>query len=448
MASMLAVAVVAIACSDGPTGPDPSAAVGVLDWSSCGANECARLDVPLDHADPGGSTISLAVERHRASGERIGVLVVNPGGPGGDGTSLVDRIVTGAPELADRFDVVGWDPRGVGDSAPLRCDDGLRELYRLDATPDDDAELEALHAAAADAADACDAAHGDLLPHLGTVATVDDLELLRQALGEDEISFLGFSYGTAIGLVYAERHGDHLRALVLDGIFDPTVDLETWLTAQSVALEAALDRILGDDAPAYLDAQARVEAGDLGAGPQDLAHAALAATYDPRREPAFVRGVREAAAGQPATVVGLVDGYLSGPAFDAYTAIVCADRVSPQGTAAFTAMAEKLATIAPRLGGTVANELSPCAHWPVVATPPTTTLTTDVAMLILGNRGDAATPYVDALRVSDSLDGAVLVSLDGRGHLSFLQGSPCVDTVVTDYLTTATLPPSTTCPSV
>ena len=148
---------------------------------------------------------------------------------------------------------ISWDGTHAetGGSVALGCDEGLGLFYGLEASPDNNVEHVALEDAADDAVAGCVAAHADLLPYLGTDSVVEDLELLRQALGEDEISYLGASYGTAIGLVYAERYGPNVRAMVLDGVLDPRFTLEEWLTSQAIALEDALDTLLGDNVDAY-----------------------------------------------------------------------------------------------------------------------------------------------------------------------------------------------------
>lgn len=440
--ALMGAALILTACGSATAGDDPSAAVGILDWRDCGDNECATLAVPLDHLDPGGVTVDLAVERARAGTDRIGVLLVNPGGPGASGTALVDVVAAQAPELAARFDIVGWDPRGVGESVPLQCEDPLQQLYLLDATPDDGSEQAELDRAAQAASDECAADAGPLLDHIGTTVVADDLEAIRAALGEDQISYLGFSYGTAIGLTYMDRYPDRVRAIVLDGVFEPTGDLEYWLTSQAVALEAALDRMLGDRARDYDQAAAAAEAGRISATPQDVAHAALAATYVPSRQPGFLDAVTAAAAGDGSAVSALGATYVASAAFDAYTAVVCADRVAPDGADAFAAMADRVASVAPRVGGTVANELLPCATWAGATAAPAAAVVVDVETLVIGNTGDAATPYEAAVRISGALPRATLLTYESEGHLSFLQGSGCIDQAVVAYLLTTELPPA------
>ena len=220
--------------------PRPTPVLEPLQWSACGTGiECAELRVPLDHADPTGTTIGLALARRpaRDPDQRIGALLVNPGGPGASGVNLAISLNSLDGAILDRFDIVGWDPRGVRRSEALGCNDDLLDFYRLDPSPDSPDEADELNRAAAAAASACELAAGDRLAHLTTDDTVADLDLIRRALGEDQISYLGYSYGTLIGLRYAEAHGSRVRAMVLDGVFDPTQPLTEWLTDQALAAE-------------------------------------------------------------------------------------------------------------------------------------------------------------------------------------------------------------------
>lgn len=416
-----------------------------LGWDDCGALECATLEVPLDHDAPEGDTITIELNRSRATDAetRIGVLLVNPGGPGGSGTVMADFFSERHPALAEVFDIVGWDPRGVAGSSELRCDEPLQRFYDLDNDPDDGAELADLEAAAIEAADACAEAER-LLPHVGSGDVVDDMDLIREALGEDQISFYGASYGSVLGLGYATRYGSHLRALVIDGVTDPAHDMEDWLTSQAVAVEAALTEILGElstleDALAAVDARA-------GGSPSDVARAAISATYDPSAADRLADALSDARFGDETAVRELSDRYLRSAGFDVYTAVKCIDVDQPAGIDGFSAMAEQVAQSAPVIGAAIANELLPCGAWPVEPDLPFPVLddTSAPPMLILGNTGDAATPYVDAVAVSARLSAATLVTHEGTGHLSFGRDT-CVNDVVIDYLIDLTLPSDTTC---
>ncbi|HEY8173627.1 MAG TPA: alpha/beta fold hydrolase, partial [Dehalococcoidia bacterium] len=228
------LAVFVSACSDSnkeasPTASDASPTVAasatfqpeVLDWSACDDSlECATLDVPLDYADPAGKTIPLALARRPADdgSARIGSLLVNPGGPGASGVDLARQADLVFPqELLDRFDIVGFDPRGVGESDAVDCGDRFDDYFGLDPTPDDDAERQALIDGARTFVQRCEEHSADILPHVDTTSAARDMDVIRTALGEDKLTYFGFSYGTYLGATYADLFPDRVRAFALDG---------------------------------------------------------------------------------------------------------------------------------------------------------------------------------------------------------------------------------------
>jgi pimeloyl-ACP methyl ester carboxylesterase len=221
-------------CDDEPDATDPSL-------------ECGRLSVPLDHADPGGERLQLALVRLPAvEGDAVGVLLVNPGGPGASGVDMVLQGAAGLPyELgAERFDIVGFDPRGVDRSGGIECltDAEMDATMYVDDTPDTPEEQAALDAAESLFDDACVARYGDGLRHYSTEATARDMDLLRAALGEQLITYYGASYGTYLGAVYATLFPDRVRAMVLDAAYEPTGDtIEEQYSAQLVGFEQAFD---------------------------------------------------------------------------------------------------------------------------------------------------------------------------------------------------------------
>lgn len=410
--------------------------------------------MPLDYDNPTGETIHIRISRARATDadSRRGVLLVNPGGPGASGLGLAGSLAESQPDLARHFDIVGWDPRGVGQSATLTCDEPLQSFYRLDNDPDDASELEMLETAARAAADACAQTSLALLSNIGTTSVVDDMESVRLALREDTISYLGYSYGTTIGLVYATRHGRHLRAALIDGVSDPAHSLESWLLSQAIAGDAAFTQFLNacdscsPSAPqALADAYAHAEAGSLrsdrqAVGPSDVARSAILATYarTPEGVPAWLSS---ASAGNGSEVLSRSNTYLGLAGFDVYTAVRCLDMVHPESPKAFGEFVERVRAKAPLLGVPVAMELLPCASWPV-PTEPLQPISDTAAppMLVLGNTGDAATPYADAVAVVNRLSNAVLVTYEGSGHLSFGRGNSCIDEAAIGYLIDLELP--------
>jgi len=441
---------------DDPTPPP-------LAWSSCGTGlQCATLTVPVDYAQPKGPSLALAVVRRPAAptSQRLGALVVNPGGPGASGVDLVRNGFGRADGFAVRFDIVSWDPRGVGQSQMLACGAGSAAFQRLDPDPSDATGLATLDQAAQGLAADCASHVGPLLDHLGTDTTARDLEQLRRALGEPKLTYAGFSYGTAIGLAYAQRYPTRIRAMVLDGVVEPDWDLQQFLSVQTSALDQTLQRIFDacnadahcpvHDAGAVYDQLAArlvdhplaVAGGSVGAA--DLATAAIETTYDPSSSSqTFLTALAAADVGEGGPVAALADRYRQAvPNFMSYVAVLCVDLPHPVGAAAYQAMAQGLEARSPRLGGSVANELLPCAFWPapVARTPQVVRATGAPPILVVGNTGDAATPLSSAIWVARHLDRGILLTYDGQGHTSVGRSS-CVDSTERRYLTDLTTPP-------
>jgi pimeloyl-ACP methyl ester carboxylesterase len=274
----------------GTMGPEPAESLApapALDWESCaGDTECAVLDVPLDYEAPLGETIELAIARRpaRDGDNRLGVLLVNPGGPGASGVGYIQSGALG--ELDRWFDVVGWDPRGVGESTPLECSVDRTgaatadELRTLDPTPDDAAEQAELDDTARALAELCGELDAAYLENIDSTVNARDIDQIRRALDEDEVSFVGYSYGTLLGHEYARLFPGRVRAMVLDGVVNPAKELTEFLRDQALGLEAALEP-LGDQ---YDRVAERVEREPLptrrGAevGPAELALAAFASS--------------------------------------------------------------------------------------------------------------------------------------------------------------------------
>lgn len=473
VALALALAVLVGACSSGPapsdaggpggpapngttpgiTEPDvgatPAPAGSPLGWEPCGSVECATLRVPVDHDRPAGPTVDLRLARRPATDpdRRIGTLLVHPGGPGASGTSAVTWRAL-AP-LGERFDLVGWDQRGVGGSGALGCGDEVAQLWAADSSdPRARSDLDAL---AQRLARSCAHAAGPLLDHMGTVAAARDLELVRQALGEDTLSYLGFSYGTLLGQEYARLHPGHLRAMVLDGVIDPTEDLAELLRGQAIAIEATLgdltaryDRVI----TAARTQALRAAGGDL-VGPGTVALAAVAASYPAGGHALLAEALAEAEGGDGTGLARLAASYgASGVDFGAYLGVTCTDSPRPQDRDAWWTMADELAATAPRLGHPIATELLPCAWWPSPPGRPLAPVDPPglAPVLVVGTTGDGATPYDDAVAVAEQLPGAVLLTVDRAGHTAFT-GSACAQEHTSRYLFELTLPaPGTVCP--
>ena len=233
--------------------PTPSPTIAPIRWSDCGNGfQCGTIDVPRDYTDPSGPIVKVGLNRVAAKdpAHRIGSLVINPGGPGGSGIDFVRQAITGggffSPVILDSFDIVGFDPRGVGASTQIRCVDDIVHALPDDSTPDNAAELKNLVDEAKAFADGCQRRNADLLPFLDTASVVKDLDRIREALGDEKLTYLGFSYGTLIGAMYASLFPTHVRAMILDGAMDPALGESKLREDQAVAFETAFDHFLAD----------------------------------------------------------------------------------------------------------------------------------------------------------------------------------------------------------
>ena len=445
------------ASSAGAFVPDP------ISWHSCGGRlKCATLRVPRDYTDPSGTTIELSLNElpARKPDQRIGPLLVNPGGPGGSGLDFVASGIDLPATMLDRFDIVGFDPRGVGASTGLPCgDDSVPAFRRVDSTPDTPDEQAELDAAAQAVADDCKTNAGDLLPHLGTDDVVRDMDTIRQALGEEQISFLGLSYGTLLGLRYAQLFPAGARAITIDGVVDPTQDFEAFLRQQTIAFDKQITQIFdncpagGRDCPpggaaaAYDEVAQRVESQPIDGrngeslGPSELATAALIPTYEPEGVPLFYKALTSALKGDATGMLALADAYEGSVKYTLYAAVECIDSPHPVGSKDYQAFAGELEVLSPRFGGAIANELLPCAFWPAPVHSVVGPVTAPDAapILVVGTTGDSATPYQQAVNVAATLQHGRLITFQGDSHTSFGR-STCVENAETAYFVDLRLP--------
>ena len=464
-----------------PSAPvSPSSAAGRATqpparWSDCGGGfQCVTLQVPRDYDDPSAGRFDLAVVRRPAAepDERIGSLVFNPGGPGGSGVEFLRESADFfGDDLLDRFDLVGFDPRGVNLSSQVRCLSTLDGHFEVDPTPDDATELDALVAEARAFARACAERNADALPYLSTDAVVRDLEQLRQALGDEELTYLGFSYGTLIGARYADRYPDRVRAFVLDGAIDPALDLAAFRGGQARAFEAALGRFFDrcsaqpscpfheggrterafDALMSAIDAQPVpvLQGRDRRRVGPGLAHGAvLSALYSESGWDALAAGLALAKAGDGTILLQMSDPFRGrkpngtySNMYDAYTATTCLDYPVPTEVAGFAAIADALAGDAPHFARFIAYNDLECAFWtahPDGAPAPVRAAGAS-PILVVGSTGDTATPYAWAEALADQLESAVLVTRDGEGHTGY-GFSSCVRRAVDAYLVELELP--------
>jgi pimeloyl-ACP methyl ester carboxylesterase len=467
-----------------PSGPNPPS----LSWTPCEDNaECATLSVPLDYAHSNGKKIEIALLRTRAGdpSRRIGSLLVNPGGPGDGGRMLPLSLRNAAlraggsdAEIFSRFDVVGFDPRGVGESTSISCGDAIKSYERADFTPTNKAEDKALVDETQKFVRACQQRSGQLLKFVDTTSAARDMDQIRLALGESTISYLGFSYGTELGAVYADRFPKRVRAFVLDGAVDPKQYLGGVASVrdQTQSIDKAFQAFASDCA-ARPDCRF-YSGGDPAAGfdalVQSLDKQPLAASSQPGRSitqnqlvatTALVlsgfpetRGLLEtvlaqAQAGDASSVASTYDNVFEiepdgarTNLLEANTAIVCLDSRWPRGAAGYNALITRLQKESPRFSQTFQAGQLPCVYWPVKPKPPRAPEAKGASpIVVVGSTGDPLTPFADAQAMAKQLSSGVLLTREGPGHTAFGK-SRCIDDAVAAYLIDLQVPAlGTTC---
>jgi pimeloyl-ACP methyl ester carboxylesterase len=469
--------------------PQPAAAPP-LAWSGCGrivkdtskipTARCATVAVPVDYNNPGAAQIQLAVIRIPATGKRIGSLLVNPGGPG---ASAVDSVVGLAPVLADSpirrsFDLVGFDPRGVGHSTPpVRCRtdaefDAFRRDPMVDYSPTGVAHIEQVYR---QLAQGCVNRMGPgFLANVGTASAARDMDGIRQALGDQQISYLGFSYGTELGTAYVEQFGDHVRAMVLDGAIDPAVgpveeNIRQMAGFQAVFNDYAADCARSADCPLGTDpnkwvsryhelvdplvtAPAKTQ-DPRGLGYADATTGTINALYTPQYWKFLTSGLLGLARGtDPGDLLTLADDYQGrnpdghySNGQDAFNAIRCVDAPSPTDSAAWVDADRQIRQVAPFLSYGQFTGYAPrdlCAMWPVPATsqPHPAAPVAPGKVVVVSTTHDPATPYQAGVNLAQQL-GAPLITFDGSQHTVVFTGDRCVDDAVVRYFVDQTSPP-------
>lgn len=464
-----------------------------IKWEPCPGDlaqfECGTAKVPLDYNNPDGQSVELTLTRVKASGKEkpIGSLLVNPGGPGGSGANMALEIALAKvfpASVMERYDIVGFDPRGVGKSQPVTCLDGaaMDEWGALDLSPETDEEKAKLFASAKRFAESC-AANSDaaFLEHVGTEDVAQDMDVLRQALGDDKLNYYGHSYGTVIGQYYAERYPQNVGRMVLDSIAPSSAGAVDIFVEQAKGLDRSIQAMakqcaatinpcpLGsDENQAHAQLQEFVTRLDAEPVPaqgrrrplsQSDVQLVLSGTgFDVQARQPFLQALAQAQAGNGAPLGELADHAAGRRPDGSYKstigsglAVGCTSMwKGPRDEAALRAAIDETAAASPVLGGVMtANEISPCAFWPapVSTTTPHQVKPESVApILLLHNRGDGATPYAWGQQVAKDLPGAVLLTNEGTGHGAMNEPSQCLHEAFAGYLTAGTLPPpDTTC---
>lgn len=462
--------------SEAPTDDLASFYGQTLDWQICpsGEDECATLTVPVDYQHPDGDTIELAVLRAPAADQaaRIGSMVVDPGGPG---ASAVDYASSDwGDALSDHFDIVGMDPRGVGESVPIDClsDKDMDAYLAGDPDPDTPEEVADFQATNERFAAGCEANAGDLAAHVSTIEAARDMDVLRSALGETELTYFGASYGTELGATYAEYFPDRVGRMVLDGAVDPTLSLLDSTLTQAEGFETALrsyiqncldegDCFLGDTLDEGLD-RVRTFLEDTDQEPlptqfgdrmltEGLAgYGIIAALYSRDAWMYLDQGLQDAFDGDGTILALLADSYASrdpdgtyhGNILEAFPTITCLDDPTFVPFDEVESHIAATTKASPTFGRTFAWGMTMCAGYTARSTETPRPLHGAGAapIVVIGTTRDPATPYAEAVALADQLESAVLVSRDGDGHTAYNSGNDCVDAAVEDYLVGGTVP--------
>lgn len=450
-----------------------------IEWGVCEGvtstdMECASLTVPLVWNDPGAGDIEIAVARVAASGERIGSLVVNPGGPGGSGVNFLESAsFVFSADVRATYDLVGFDPRGVNRSAGIEClsDEETDEYRAATAEPGSEEEAQLAEEWSVRIAEACEAHSGEVLPYLDTYSAARDMDVLRAALGSDELDYLGFSYGTFLGANFAELYPDRVGRFVLDGAMDPTLSMNELSAGQAEGFEAAIGDFLsaclenGENCPfkgteeeakqQLIAFFASVDVSPLEADDPDrpltgsiARSAVMTLMYEDAMWPYGYDALAAAMSGDGSELLRLADlsaerqqdgSYRTNSTY-AITAINCLDHPGVADQAWVEQEAQRLAEEYPVVGPSMGGQA--CAHWPVQPVREPAPISAEGAgpIVVIGTKGDPATPYAWAESLAGQLDDAVLVTYEGKGHTAYGRAGACIQAPVDAYLLEGTVP--------
>ena len=452
-----------------------------LEWSECSDGfECSSFSAPIDYANPADGAMQISVIRKLATGTALGSLVLNPGGPGGSGieyTTYAEYVVSDT--LRENFDIVGFDPRGVGFSTPVECldDEQTEEYIALDGSPDDQTEIDQAQAMSELFAQSCATNSPETYKFLDTISAARDVDILRALLGDEKLNWLGKSYGTFLGATYADLFPERVGRMLLDGAIDPTLTNEKLSYGQALGFELALTRFVDDcvtksDCPLSASGAAGVsEVGDLlielDANPITLDDGRLftqamgtlgvvGSLYDKQYGwPELRTNLGLAFDGDFSGLASSVDFYTGRQSDgsykdnsnDAIAAVNCLDRPDRATTEETAALASEWKKVAPNFGEYLAWSNISCSYWQAEATgvPKEITAPGTPTILVVGTVNDPATPYAWSQALAAQLSNAVLLTLDGDGHTAYYQGSKCIDEIVDNFYLTGEAEDGITC---
>jgi len=443
------------------------------EWSECGPGlECAYIDVPLDYSNTESENISIYMTRRPATDRdrRIGTLLVNPGGPGFGGSYLAERAeYIFSSDLLERFDILGFDPRGTGLSEPaIDCIDDYDDFFAGgDITPDTDAERLEMVDSMREFTETCFRENGEILPHVGTNNVARDMEMIRRSLGEDRISYFGFSYGSELGSVWATMFPETVRAAVLDGATDPEADSLDGSLQQAKGFEQSISTFLarcsddrscafhndGDAEGAFDELMARMDENPIptSAGRPDLTRgmaltAVAQAMYSSSRWDALERALDDAQVGDGAGLLDLFDAYFQrrpdgsyGNELEAFLNILCADEPTRITIEEADAEAARFTEIAPRFRpGTTGNYT--CVFWPEAINPRIDITGAGAGpIVVIGTTGDSATPLEGTRNMARVLEDGRLIVVTAEQHTGYTSDA-CAQRIADAYLVDLEIP--------
>ena len=480
-----ALLVMVSACSSGSSSsdstPDTPAPVstlyapaegGTLKWKSCSGDsldplQCARLSVPFDYNNPSQGSFSLKLVKRPANirTKRVGSMLVNPGGPGFGGTDLPENAESYfSTTLIDTFDIIGWDPRGTGESTPaVDCVDNYDTYFTNDPTPETEAEHQDLIDISKAFNAECQKKSGEILPYISTNATARDMDMIRAALGEEKITYFGFSYGSELGATWATMFPSTVRAAVLDGATDPTSNYMQGGLDQAKGFETEFTKFLaqcsankkcpfynnGDAEGAFdklikeLDERPLVVSKSRASVNQAIAYTAVSqAMYSSTMWPELEVALRDAQQGDGAGLMALFDSYYRrtpdgkyGNELEAFNAIMCLDDPGPKTVEETDSYIPKFLEVAPRLGISFTGGYT-CVFWPAKKDQRIEITGKGAGpIMVVGTTGDAATPLASSQKMASTLEDGRLIVVSEDRHTGY-GANDCVVSAVDKYLIT------------
>ncbi|MEU9997667.1 alpha/beta hydrolase [Streptomyces sp. NPDC050848] len=457
-------------------GQAPSPLPGGTPW------ECSFMDAPLDYAKPDGETIELALIRARARDQdkRIGSMIYNFGGPGGSGVTALPSFAPDYEKLRTRYDLVSFDPRGVGRSEDVNClsDEELDAYYALDFTPDDAAEERTLSDAQKRYAAGCEKESGAMLPRVGTENAARDMDLMRQVLGDDKLHYFGISYGTELGGVYAHMFPKNVGRALFDAVVDPNAGTEAGALGQAKGFQLALDNFAKDcvargdectlpgstvaeiegfivDLLAELDKKPIAGIGDRKLTETQATNGIAQTLYSKEFWQYLEQGLDDADGGEGGLLLTFSDSMNGRDPNGSYSniqaanaAINCVDFKERYTLGQAKERLPEFRKTSAVFGNYMGWALSSCSQWPVPGTweHPDVSAPGSAPILVLGTTGDPATPYEGTRAMVEALGDGVGVELtyEGEGHGAYNAGNACVQALVDNYFLDGKVPTSGT----